>query len=204
MPAHRVVEERRVHLAVEVFARLTIDRQLVRLGEAPVVVVPLLQVEGDPANLVLHDHDLQPREAVQHTVKDQIEERVGGLGRLQVHAAAVVLRASPRLELLAVVVAGQDMKADRHLQVLCGGPQFVVMIRAQRQIRMWRLPDQRTSHAHLPRALELRHRMVDVVGGDAGETDEPVRGDRAVLDEPVVVGAEARLLQRRVVQPEQP
>ena len=60
---------------------------------------------------------------------------------------------------------------------------------------MRRLPDQRALEPRLVATLQLRHRVVDVVDGDRGNADETVAVDAAVLDQPVVVDAEAGLLQ---------
>src|SRR3712207_7507417 len=60
----------------------------------------------------------QVRIALQDAVEDQVEQGVGRAEQLQVDAAAVVLDAPPLVHVLAVVVAGQDVQADRHVHLL--------------------------------------------------------------------------------------
>src|SRR5438067_5973157 len=68
----------------------------------------------------------------------------------------------------------------------------------KRQIRMRRLPDERAFQPLPAAALELLHRLVDVVHRDRRDADEAVRRDAAVLEQPIVVDAKAGLLQPRV------
>src|SRR5882762_4553692 len=74
--SYGVVEERAVDLAVEVEAWRLRDRRRVRLAEAAVVVVPLLEEEGNPADLVLNVHDLELRETLEDAVENHVEEGV--------------------------------------------------------------------------------------------------------------------------------
>src|SRR5207237_1786400 len=112
---------------------------------------------------------------------------------LQVHAAAVVLDA---LSFLAVIAeAGEDVHADRRFEVLRRRPEAVIVAGLERQIRMRRLPDERAMEAGLAAALELLHRVVDVVHRDRRDADEAIAIDAAIFQQPVVVGPEAGLLQ---------
>src|ERR1044071_9126144 len=90
MAADRVVEERRIHLAVEIFARELFDREALAIrAVALVVVVPLLEQERNPADLVLDQDDLQARETLQNAGEDQLVEAVNGLEELRVDAVGL-------------------------------------------------------------------------------------------------------------------
>src|SRR6185503_19519992 len=97
-----------------------------------------------------------------------------------------------------VAVAGQDVQAHGRLQLLARGPEPVVVTGVKRQLRMRRLPDERALQPRQVAALELLHRMIDVIDGDHGHADEALHVRAAVVDQPVVVDAEAGFLQAGV------
>ena len=92
------------------------------------------------------------------------------------------------------------MHADRHVQLLRRGPQRVVVITVKRQIGRRSLPDHRAAQAGLLAALQLLHRVGNVEARQVAYPEEPIRRGRAVFDDPVVVDAKTRFLQRDVGQ----
>ena len=99
-------------------------------------------------------------------------------------------------------MAGQDVQADWHVQVLRRFPERLVMVGVERQVGVWRLPDESAFEAAITAAAKLLHRLVDVVDRDGGDADQPIQRRLAVLKQPVVVDAEAGLLQGRIVDGE--
>src|SRR6267143_2462164 len=88
-PADRIVEEAGKDLIADELARVAGDGRRVLAAEAPKVVIPLLDHEGEPARFVFHGDELEFRVSLQHTVENEIEKLVGDVGELQVDAAAV-------------------------------------------------------------------------------------------------------------------
>ena len=76
------------------------------------------------------------------------------------------------------------------------------MFRVKRQIRVRRLPDDRALYAGLGAALEFLYRFIDIVDGDRGDPDQALRRHVAILDQPIVVGAETDGLELTVVHSE--
>ena len=104
--------------------------------------------------------------------------------------------------LLVVAVAGEDVQVHRKLEVRRRRPELLVVVRVKRQVRVRRLPDERTLEALLGATLEFLHSVVDVVHGDGRHSHQPVGRHRGVLHHPVVVGAERNFLQLGVVHGE--
>jgi hypothetical protein len=77
------------------------------------------------------------------------------------------------------------------------------VVRGEGELWRWRLPHQRPGQAGLPAALQLRHRVVDVICGDTGHTVEAVGSNGAVLLDPVIVDPKAGFLQGGVLESEQ-
>src|SRR5215813_6468568 len=129
LQTHRVVDERGVELAAEVFTWFQRKRYIIALLESAVVFICSLKYMRHPSNVVLRRHKLQTRETLQDTGKDQGEERVLNFVRPgnQVH---------PKLRHVALVnptlstTSGSEMQRQRHLQVLRGCPERVIQRRA--------------------------------------------------------------------------
>ena len=66
-----------------------------------------------------------------------------------------------------------------------------------------RLPHDDAAQTQLVTPLDFAHGVVDVVRRDRRDADQLFRRGGAVLDQPVVVDAEARLLQRRIAEAEE-
>ena len=65
-----VLYEGNVHLTPKILARLHTDGKRFDLICPPVVIVPLLQHERNPTNLVLHDYDFQSGIPLQNSIKN--------------------------------------------------------------------------------------------------------------------------------------
>src|SRR5262245_10348369 len=151
MPADRVVEKRGVDLVMEIFAGLFFDGQALALGAMPFeVVVPLSQDKRNPAKLVLDENDLELGETLEHTRIDQFVEAVDRLEQFHVNAVGLLSKAGRGISEAkgtgsAVAVAAQDVQVDRHVEILRGGPELVVVRRRKRQLGRRDLPDDRTT-----------------------------------------------------------
>src|SRR4249920_2310782 len=139
MTTNRIVEEAGIDLVMHKLARVLRDRRRILLPEAVVVIIPLLNDPGQPAAFVLYRHDSELRISLEDAVKDQLEEAIGDVHELEVHAAAVTLDPFSFL-ILVVAVAGQDVQAYGRIQVLRRGPEFIIVAGMKWQIRMGRLP----------------------------------------------------------------
>src|SRR5439155_13825683 len=196
--ADRIVEEAGKDLVADELARVAGDGRRVLSAEAAKVIIPLLDHEGEPAGFVFHGHEPEPRVALQHAVENEIEKRVRDVRELQVDAAAVTLDAFSFLAVVAV--AGEDVHADRRIQVLGCRPEFIVVAGMKREIRMWRLRDKAASEPRLAAAFQLLDRVIHVIDRDGGNADEAVPGHAAVLDQPIVIEAKAGFLQPGILE----
>src|SRR5918994_895610 len=133
MTAHGVIEERRIDLVVEVFAGKFLDEQTLAVcAKSFEVVIPLLQDKWNPAKLILDQDNLELGETFEYAGIDQVIEAIDRLK--QFHVDAVVLRghagcgiAEAEGTVSAITVAAQDVQVDRHLEILRGSPELVVM-----------------------------------------------------------------------------
>src|SRR6266498_3943930 len=72
----------------------------------------------------------------------------------------------------------------------------------KRQIRVRRLPDDRTLYAGLGAALEFLYGFIDIVDGDRDDPNQALRRHFTVIDQPVVVSTETDRLEFAVVHSE--
>src|SRR6266545_4711212 len=72
----------------------------------------------------------------------------------------------------------------------------------KRQIRVRRLPDDRTLYTGLGAAFEFLYRFIDIVDGDRGDPDQALRRHFTIIDQPVVVSTETDGLEFAVVHSE--
>ena len=101
-----------------------------------------------------------------------------------------------------VAVAAEDVQGDGHVQVLGARPQGVVVARREGKLRGGDLPHHHSGHPGLAAALHLFDGRLDPVRREQAEADEPVRGRRTVVRQPVVVDPGARLFQVAVAEDE--
>ena len=124
MTAHAVVEEGRVNVLVEVFAGRTPEDGLGAATRVPLeVVIPLLQQEGHPPDLVFNEDQLEPGEALEDPGEDEVVERVHGLGHLLIYAIEAdvsgdIARRGIADGLGVVAVAAEDVQVDGHIHFL--------------------------------------------------------------------------------------
>src|SRR6266542_6126386 len=202
MTTDRIVEEAGIHLITDKFTWVLGDRRRILLAEAVVVIVPLLNDPGQPAAFVLYRHDFELRISLEDAVKDQLEEAIGDVHELKVDAAAVTFDAFSFL-ILVVAVAGQDVQAYGRIQVLSRGPEFVIVAGVKRKIRMGRLPDNRAFEAGLAAAFQLFDADIDIIDRNGWNPDQPVSIDATIIDQPIIIDPEARLLHASIVESEQ-
>src|ERR1700691_6162079 len=68
-----ILQERAIHMFAEDFARLSLDRHRAIATEALEVVIPLLQQEGQPADLAFGHQQAQLGMAIERTGGDEIK-----------------------------------------------------------------------------------------------------------------------------------
>jgi hypothetical protein len=96
-PPTASLKKRGVDLRVEGLAREALEAHALAVRTMALeVVVPLLEQERNPPDLVLDQDDLEAREAVQYAPKDQVVERVHRLDELLVDALAFLLQRAVR------------------------------------------------------------------------------------------------------------
>ena len=91
------------------------------------IIVPLLQEEGQPADLTFSHQQLQIGVAIKGPGEDEVEQRIGGIVRLGVGGVLEALHAA-LLAGLDVGMAGEDMADDGLLGLGAGGPEGLVML----------------------------------------------------------------------------
>src|SRR5713226_1905845 len=202
MAGHSVPEERRVDLVPEILAWILADGRRIHATESSVIVIPLLQHEGQPADFVFHGDEFQAGVAVQYAVEDHFKKRVGYVPELQVNAAAVTFDALSAVLVHLVAMAGQDVQVNRHIELLRRGPELIVVFRVKGQARMRHLPNDGASEAGFFAAFQLFYRCIDVVHGDGGDADQAFGSRLTIVDQPVVVGGKASGLQFRIIKME--
>ena len=97
----------------------------------------------------------------------------------------------------------QGMQRERHLELLRGGPEGVIVMMRVGSILGRRGPDEGAFEPHLGAALEFAARAVNVEQRNHREAGEPARRVTTELSAPVVVNAEAVFLECGVFNPEQ-
>src|SRR5216684_4993636 len=98
--------------------------------------------------------------------------------------------------------AGQDMQGNRHIEILRGGPERIVVAMAIRLVVRRRTPNEYSANTYFTAALDLCHRGRDVAEFDGAETDEPLRIVAGILCRPVVEPAKACGAKLGIVEPE--
>src|SRR5688572_13573252 len=142
-----VAEESAKDLSLEKFAGILGDRQRIHAAESPVIIIPLLQHEGHPADLIFYADELELGITLQDAVEDQFKEGIDDLFKLQIDATAVGFDSGSFVaehRLLVVAVPGENVQVNRQIQCLRRFPEFIVVLRMKRQVRMRRLPYDRT------------------------------------------------------------
>src|ERR671930_303018 len=96
------------------------------------VVVPLLQNKRNPAKLIFDEDDLQLGKTLEHAGIDQFVEAVDRLEQFHVNAIGLLGEAGCGISeaegaAAAVDVPAQDVQVDRHVEILRGGPELVIM-----------------------------------------------------------------------------
>src|SRR5919109_2400856 len=118
MARHRIAEKRSIHLAVEIFAGIFRDRRRIHFFETIVIVIPLLQHERHPTDLVLYADKAKLRVALQDSVKDQLKKSVRDFLELEVDAASIGLDSGPFLTehgFLMIAMSREDVQIDGHI-----------------------------------------------------------------------------------------
>src|SRR5919108_2038380 len=133
MTADGVVEESGVDLLVEVFAGELFDGEAFAIGAMTLeVIVPLFQDKRNPAKLVLDEDDFELGETLEHTGIDQVIEAVDRLEKFHVNAVGFLGEAGRGVAetkgtASAIAVPAQDVQVDRHIEILRGRPELVIM-----------------------------------------------------------------------------
>src|SRR5438034_2103969 len=172
MTTDRIVEEAGINLIADELARVFRDGRRVHAAKTAIIVIPLLNHEWQPAAFILNGHNFQLRVSFQHAVKDQFKKSAGYVVQFQVHTAAVTLD-SFSLLILIVAVARQNVQAYGRIQVRRRCPEFIIVARIKRKIRMWRLPDNGAFKSGLVAALQLLNADIYVIDRDGWNTDHP-------------------------------
>src|SRR5712692_3713429 len=149
-----------------------------------IVLVPFMDEEWNPADFVLDIDELELREARGDTAEDEIEERVGSIGELGIDGCfedieSLALKA-------AVVESRQDVQVHRHVQVLRGLPERIVIVARKWQMLRRYLPDQTPNQPCLLAPFQLLDGVFDIIQRDHRNPDQPSRRHFAVLDQPVI------------------
>ena len=161
-PAHVIVEERRIDLPLEVFARQFIDGQFFGVSMTLKGFVALSEPERHPADLVFHRDDVQCWIPLKDSRKDHFEQSVFYLSGLA-HTVTISGNSLCRPAMHAGTEAGQDVQMNRHVEILGSSPEALIMLRREGQLRMRNLPNHRTHHPLFLAALRLGDRVIDIV-----------------------------------------
>src|SRR5712692_4581177 len=149
-----------------------------------IVLIPFMDEEWNPADFVLDVDELELREARGDAAENEIEERVGSIGELGIDrrfedVESLALKA-------AVIKSRQDVQVHRHVQVLRGFPERIVIVARKWQMLRRYLPDQTPNQSCLLAPLQLLDGGFDIIQRDHRNPDQPPRRHFAVLDQPVV------------------
>src|SRR4029434_3642809 len=151
-----ISEKRPIDLTVKIFARIFRNRRRIYSLEPVVIVIPLLQHERHPSDLVFNADESKLGISLHDSKEDQFKKRIDDFLELQIHAAPIGLDARslvPEHGFLMVAMSGEDMQIYRHVEILGSRPELIVMFRMKRQVRMRRLPDDRSLKARLSTTL---------------------------------------------------
>src|SRR5262249_13416719 len=202
LTADLITNERAVDLPVDVIAGPPGDVPLpahtgTRWRKAHLVVVELLGEERYPTHAGLREYQAQAGVALQDPGGNDVAHGVHTLPLMAYRTIGHESTALRRRE-LPTAWARIDVHVDRHRQVLAGGPEALVVLRAVGQLCRWHKPDVRTPQARLAAALQLLHRMLNVPQRDHAQSPEALRGHTAKFNHPVVVGAATRFLELHI------
>src|SRR4029453_4614069 len=200
-----VAEKRPIDLTVKIFAGIFRNRRRIHFFESVVIVIPLLQHERHPTDLVFNADESKFGISLHDSKEDQFKKRIDDFLELQIHAAPIGLDARsliPEHSFLVVAMSGEDMQIHRHVEILGSRPELIVMFRMKRQVRMRRLPDDRSLKAGLRATLQLLYRPVDVINRDRSDTNQTIGSNVTIIKQPIVVRSETGLLKLCVVHGE--
>jgi len=93
------------------------------------------------------------------------------------------------------------MQAERHLQLLGGRPEGIVIFGIKREILGRRGPNQRARQTLLGRIGQIPSGLLRIVERDQRQALEPLGGVRAKFRKPIVVDLKASSLKSRVADP---
>src|SRR5262245_34140878 len=119
MARRGVTEKRPIDLSVEIFAGIFVDRRRIHLFEPVVIVIPLLEHERHPSDLILYADKPQLGISVEDSIENQLKKRIDDFLELQIHAAPIGLDARslvPEHGFLMVAMSSEDMQIDRHVE----------------------------------------------------------------------------------------
>src|SRR5262249_51998763 len=176
LAADGVLNERPVDVPIDVFAGRPRNIALPpepdrRRTEAHLVVVELLGEEWDPPDAGLCEYQIQARVPLEHPGGDHVAHRLHAIplvpGRSIRHEPAALLGGelhAPRPRM--------DVEVARHPQILAGGPEALVVLRAVEQVFRRYEADGRSPQAPRAAPLELPNRVLDVPQGDHRQAPE--------------------------------
>src|SRR5262249_29922341 len=159
-----------------------------------------LEVVRQPAAVVFRRDDLELRKPIEHPGEDEDAERALDLVRedsgphVAIAEIPLALPSHPR----------DGVQADGHPHLLGSRPECIIDGRTVGLIRGRRAPDHGALEATLCAALELLSSRLRVVQTDHRQAGHPLGSVTAIRRQPVVVDAEAVLLQPGILEPEQP
>ena len=205
-----IVLEGRVQLTPDVLAGRHGQGVSVKIAELLPGVVGPVHVVRQPAGVILGRHDQQLGKALQNAAQDDIRNRLLDLvDQPHVHA----LTAGPDhvggrplagvLLFPVALFAGHHMQADRHVQLLGGRPEGIVLGAAIRLFARRRTPDHDAPHTVPGPPLQLLDAGLNVFERNQRDPEQAFRVIAAKFAQPVVIGPKTRLLELGVVQTEQ-
>src|SRR6266571_1703215 len=165
------------------------------------VLVPFMNVERHPSNLVLDIDKFEAGESLHDPAEYQIEQRVGRVVQLRINGSAIGVESFPFIP--AVIESGEYVQVDWHVQILRGFPEGIVMVADKGKMRRRNLPDQAAYETFFLAALELLDRVFDVVERNYRNSDQAIRVHLTVGDQPVVGDLKTSLLQLGILKREQ-
>src|SRR5271155_5422828 len=99
------------------------------------------------------------------------------------------------LKIAAAAPFGQDMQADRRLEVVCHGPKWIVRRVAVGTFGRRRTPNHRAAETLVRRPREFLDAFERIVERNHRDSRQPPRAMRTIVGEPIVVRAKARRAQ---------
>src|ERR1043166_6380374 len=187
-PADMIVKERRVHLAVKIFTGQLLHRHLLCMAMAAESLIALPEPEWHPTDFVFNGDDFQIGIAFEYASKNNVKKRILDLSGL-LDTDPIPADAVGGLPVHTGAKTRKNVKMNRQLEILRGGPKALVMFRGERQLFMRHLPNHRADYACLLAALHLGDGIVNVINGNERDAVESIRNFLAVIDQPIVVGS---------------